>query len=218
MILLQSGAKSRDFLHLNRLGICMSHTETIKKQKEMGKSHNAFALMWKREIEANKRCELFLREIKSKQVPVFEDNDMALDVIIDTSESLLSSYRYYFKKVYDIRMAALRKDFAENDAFTDEFLQLKPVPNTFDIGNFMSSSPIFAKVIPHRFELTQVMHQSNQEFLSAVSELRVGKCSAKTQEFFSSLNRQLPPEVESDVTHIFFSERKCHVVQPAKNR
>ena len=40
----------------------------------MGKSHDALALMWKSEIEANKRCELFLREIKSKQVPVFEDN------------------------------------------------------------------------------------------------------------------------------------------------
>ena len=60
------------------------------------------------------------------------------------------------------------------------------MPNTFDVGNFMFSSPIFAKVIPHRFELTQVMRQSDQEFLSAISELRVGKCSAKTQEFFKN--------------------------------
>ena len=84
--------------------------------------------------------------------------------------------------------------------FVEEFLQLKPMLNTFDIGNFMFSSLIFAKVIPHRFELTQVMRQSDQEFLSAISELRVEKCSV----FFSSLSRQLPPEVESDVTHIFF--------------
>jgi hypothetical protein len=54
VILLHSGAKRRDFLRLNRLGICMSHSETIKKQKEMGKSHDIQALMWKSEIEINK--------------------------------------------------------------------------------------------------------------------------------------------------------------------
>lgn len=123
VILLHSGAKSRDFLRLNRLGICMSHSETIKKQKEMGKSHDIQALMWKSEIEINKRCELFLREIKSNQIPVFEDNDMAYDVIINTSESTLSSYRYYSKQVYDICMAALRKDLAESDSITDDVLE-----------------------------------------------------------------------------------------------
>lgn len=74
----------------------------------------------------NKRCELFLREIKSNQVPVFEDNDMVYDVIIDTSESILSSYRYYSKQVYDICIAALRKDLAESDscdAITDDVLE-----------------------------------------------------------------------------------------------
>ena len=58
----------------------MSHSETIKKQKEMGKSHDAVVLMRKSEIEVIKRCELFLREMKSNQVPVSEDNDMALGV------------------------------------------------------------------------------------------------------------------------------------------
>ena len=121
--LLHSGAKSHDFLRLNRLGICMSHSETIKKQKEMGKSHDAVVLMWKSEIEVIKRCELFLREIKSNQVPVFEDNDMALDVIIDTSESILSYYYYYSKEVYDICMTSLRKGLAESDVITDDVLQ-----------------------------------------------------------------------------------------------
>jgi hypothetical protein len=36
--------------------------------------------------------------------------------------------------------------------------------------HFMFSSPIFMKVIPHRFELMQLMHQSNQEFFSAISD------------------------------------------------
>ena len=67
-ILLHSAVKSRDFLRLNSLGICMSYSNTIKKQKEMWKSHDALALMWESDIEVNKRCELFLRGIKSNQV------------------------------------------------------------------------------------------------------------------------------------------------------
>lgn len=122
-ILLHSGAKSRDFLRLNRLGICMSHSETIRKQKEMGKSHDTLALMWKREIEENKRCELFLREIKSKQIPVFGDDDMVLEVKIDVSENILSSYRYYSKETYNTCLATLRKDLAEGDAITDDTLE-----------------------------------------------------------------------------------------------
>ena len=50
------------------------------------------------------------------------------------------------------------------------------------------------------------MRQTDQEFLSAISELRMGKCSAATQEFLLSLSRQLPSEVESDATHIFFQK------------
>ena len=108
-ILLHNGVKSRDFLLLNSLGICMSYSNTIKKQKEMGKSHDALALMWESDIEVNKRCELFLRGIKSNQVMTW----FFLDVIIDTSESILRSYHYYSKKVYDICKAALRKDFTD---------------------------------------------------------------------------------------------------------
>ena len=90
-----------------------------------------------------------------------------------------------------------------------EFLQLKPVPNMFDNGNFMFSSPIFAKVIPHRFELTQVIRQSDDAFLSAISELRLGKCSVKMREFLLHLSRRLPSEIERDATHIFFRKRNA---------
>ena len=90
------------------------------------------------------------------------------------------------------------------------------MPNTFDNGNFMFSSPIFAEVIPHRFKLTQVMRQSDDAFLSTISELRLGKCSVKTQEFLLQLSRQLPSEIERDATH-FLSKTKCHVIQPAED-
>ena len=35
-----------------------------------------------------------------------------------------------------------------------EFLQLRPVPNTFDSGNFMFTSNVFKHAVPHRFQLT----------------------------------------------------------------
>ena len=55
------------------------------------------------------------------------------------------------------------------------------------------------------------MHQSDQEFFSAISELRMGKCSAATQQFLLSLSRQLPSEVESDATHIFVQKGNAMV-------
>ncbi len=91
-----------------------------------------------------------------------------------------------------------------------EFLQLKPVPNTFDYGNFMFSSPLFAKVIPHRFKLTEIMRQTDHAFLLAISELRLGECSVETQEYLSDLGRPLPSALENNATHIFF--RKGNVM------
>lgn len=55
-----------------------------------------------------------------------------------------------------------------------EFLQLQPVPNMFDKGCYMFESPLFNHVISHRFALTQVTSQSeeDQEFLKALLQNR----------------------------------------------
>lgn len=58
------------------LGICMSHGATIAKQKEMSKQHDSLVLTWKKDIEAAKKCELLLKEVKEKQIPApVETND-----------------------------------------------------------------------------------------------------------------------------------------------
>ena len=54
-ILLHSGAKTTDFTRLNRLGICMSHKETVKKQAEMCENYDGKVLLWK-EVEKEKAC------------------------------------------------------------------------------------------------------------------------------------------------------------------
>jgi hypothetical protein len=44
-----------------------------------------------------------------------------------------------------------------------EFLQLRPVPNFLDQGEFMFQSPVFARAITHRYELRTVMRQDENE-------------------------------------------------------
>ena len=53
-ILIHSGAKTTDFTTLNRLGICMSHQETVRKQKEMGQNFGARVLEWEEAAEKEK--------------------------------------------------------------------------------------------------------------------------------------------------------------------
>lgn len=60
-----------------------------------------------------------------------------------------------------------------------EFLQLRPVPNIFDAGELMFISNVFKHAIPHRFQLTKLLRQSesNKSFLNALSDVRFGQCS-----------------------------------------
>ena len=66
-----------------------------------------------------------------------------------------------------------------------EFLQLRPVPSTFDSGDLMFKSTVFQFAVPHRFRLTKVMRQSesNKLFLDALSDVRLGVCSNETAVF-----------------------------------
>lgn len=87
-----------------------------------------------------------------------------------------------------------------------EFLQLQPVPNMFDEGCYMFESPLFDHAISHRFALTKVMRQSEEdrEFLKALSEIRFGQCSNETETYLCSLSRELPRPLKECATHIFF--------------
>lgn len=87
-----------------------------------------------------------------------------------------------------------------------EFLQLNPVPSYFDKGNFMFMAPLFTFAISHRVQLTTVMRQnkSEREFLSALSQVRIGVCSDETDSFLTSLARPLSCEDAHNALHIFF--------------
>lgn len=62
-----------------------------------------------------------------------------------------------------------------------ELLQLPPVPDDLDEGMFMFYSPLFGSAITHRFKLTEIMWQFDKDFLSALQDVRVSKCSNDAQ-------------------------------------
>lgn len=63
----------------------------------------------------------------------------------------------------------------------------------------------------HRFELKKFMRQNQEEleFLECQGGLRLGKCTKKTEEFITSLERPLPEDLKEEAIHIFFL-RECH--------
>ena len=126
VILIHSGAKSQDFRRLNQLGICMSHGETIKKQKEMARAHDAAVLIWKKEVEFSKKCMLLLQEIQKRQVPVFEEDDMEVEIILDLSLPTVCSYEHYTEQAFAKCLQVINKELstAGNSVATSETLEM----------------------------------------------------------------------------------------------
>ena len=70
----------------------------------------------------------------------------------------------------------------------------------------MFHSRVFAASICQRFELTKILrqHGADPRFISALAELRLGKCSRENELFLQSLNRPLSAEFATRAIHIFF--------------
>lgn len=110
------------------------------------------------------------------------------------------------KRIFEL-VNAIHHELAENEnknkpfagkqiILVGEFLQLRPVPSTFDEGEFMFRSRLFGVAIPHRFELRLLMRQNlaDKTFITALKELRLGLCSPETEVLLKSLARPLKGE------------------------
>lgn len=53
----------------------------------------------------------------------------------------------------------------------------------------MFYSLLFGSAITHRLELPEIMRQFDKDFLSALQDVRVSKCSNETQNFLNMLMR-----------------------------
>ena len=141
---------------------------------------------------------------RSAENSVVQDRVKALDVIVWDKASM-SSQRMF--ELVNFLHHELANDDSKNLPFggkqmvlIGEFLQLQPVPNLFDKGRFMFYSPLFDFAISHRFGLTTVIRQQNPEFLAALAEIREGRCSIATEQYLTSLQRQLPWELHRTAT------------------
>ena len=129
----------------------------------------------------------------------------AADTIIWDEAGMSSKRIFQLVNAIHHEIAAERdisKPFASKQIIlVGEFLQLKPVPGTFDDGEFMFRSRLFRVAIPHRLELKHLMRQNltDKTFITALKELRLGICSPETEGFLKSLDRPL----EGDAVDIF---------------
>ena len=68
-----------------------------------------------------------------------------------------------------------------------EFLQLRPVPSCFDSRLLIFLSKVVQHAITRRFQLTKVMHQSENDklFVAALKDVRLGMCLSESGTFIS---------------------------------
>ena len=91
-----------------------------------------------------------------------------------------------------------------------DFWQLKPIPGPFDFGRAIYSSDLFRKAFQHRFELTTIMRQGEEEseLKTALDQIRMGHCDDTTEEYLQSLSREGISQCSSDEppVHTFFKK------------
>jgi ATP-dependent DNA helicase PIF1 len=89
--------------------------------------------------------------------------------------------------------------------FCGDFLQLPPVasPSYGDEGKYCFESDNFKKTFPHRVILTDIVRQSEEQFITAINEVCNGVISLESENFISKLNRHLDVQEGSRTVKLF---------------
>ena len=115
VILLHSGAKSQDFTGLNRLGVSLSHKQSIGLQKSMGNNFDGKVLHWKKNTEDLLGARALCKEIMAKQIPVFSEDDMELEVWCDLSRETTQVYNSYSSSTHNEFMKVVESCMTGDD-------------------------------------------------------------------------------------------------------
>ena len=139
------------------------------------------------------------------------DRVRAIDAIIWNEASMCSQRMFEFvnclhHELADDQVSRTLPFAGKQLILVGEFLQSQPVPNIFDEGCCMFESPLFDLAISHRFALTKVMRQSENDkhFINVLAEVRLGWCSKGSEDYICSLKSSLSANLEKSVTHVFF--------------
>lgn len=102
----------------------MSHQRMIALQQKMGENFDYKATIWRMSIEANKCAKQLVEEVKEKQVPTKEDDDMDLVLDVDVSEATIRSYQWYSPDNYLRTIEQLEKarQSLNETSFTNDVL------------------------------------------------------------------------------------------------
>jgi len=146
------------------------------------------------------------------QDSILKERVMSLDCLIWDEVSMSSRRILEIVNQVHIELSAAQETVRPFNGIqvilVGEFLQLRPVPNFLDRGEFMFQSPVFHRAITHRYELKTVMRQDENEgiFIKCLREVRVGQCTDETQGFIKGLEKKLPDHEDLEATHIFFKK------------
>ena len=154
---------------------------------------------------------LILRAISDVQITgkLWKVDVVIWDEASMSSTRMLELANALHHRVYECDGEENKMPFAETQLIVvGEFLQQRPVQNNFDSGDFMFTSIVFQHAVPHRFQLTKVLRQSEQTalLLHALSEVILSICSEETAQHIKHLSRNIQPELETVATHIFFKK------------
>ena len=116
VILLHSGAKTHDFTRLNKLGVSLSHKQSIRLQRSMGLNFDGKVLSWKKKREELLGARKLCQEILARQIPVFEEDDMELEIWCDLSICTTQSYRYFSSNAHLKLMEVVNTCKTESDS------------------------------------------------------------------------------------------------------
>ena len=111
-VLLHSGAKSRDFTRLNKLGVCVSHKQSIRHQVLLGEQFDSPVLHWKSAIEEYKETLYLISEIRDRQK--VDTSAFAGEMRLDVSAETLSNYKYFSERAFAGLCGAMEQVVGQN--------------------------------------------------------------------------------------------------------
>lgn len=119
---MHSGAKEADFTRLNRLGLCMSHKETLVKQKEMGKHFDEKVKSWRGDAILRRNTEAMMEEFAAIQ-----QQESALQL----TSALIKDCTHYSDDAFKLCSKVIADKWPGDltkDSFEDAKLEVKKGP------------------------------------------------------------------------------------------
>ncbi|XP_063406721.1 uncharacterized protein LOC134690660 [Mytilus trossulus] len=136
---------------------------------------------------------------KNENYIQYKQNMLSTDCLIIDEISMIS------KKIFEQIESICRKILKNDKLFggiqvivVGDFFQLPPVPDHLknDAGEYCFKSSIFQQLFQHKFILTEVIRQTQPDFIQAINDIARGELQTETEQLLNRLRRPLPPGPE----------------------